>query len=157
MFETEREKYIWLAAWIDTEGNICLRPRATLIHRQGHTWDAWMLVTNTNRAVLDRVQQVAGGSIHIENRDCNRWKDRHILHIPPGRCRIILPLVRPFLLVKERQADLLLEALVLLRQNQVWASKARYKATVAHALVENDTRLMTIHAQLTELNRRGAP
>src|SRR2546423_4692429 len=150
MFETAREEAIWVAAWVDTEGNMCLHPDRLVGHRYGHTWHAWINISNTHRGALLLLQQIIGGSLQHYDRRKDHWKDRYELRIAPNCCRLLLPRVRPFLMVKQRQADLLIEALHLLRQNQGWSSHEKYRA----ALDANQVRLMAIREAITLLNNR---
>ena len=69
------------------------------------------------------------------------------------KCRILLPAIRPFLVVKQRQADLVIEALQLLEENRRWAGggKVQYRDRIDANFVQ----LSHIYAELRTLNRRG--
>jgi hypothetical protein len=154
MFETDRERHIWLAAWLDAEGHISMDRREGERYRNRSFWLPYVAIVNTCPAAVGVLQSVTDGAVRIEQRRKAGWRDRYVVYISPAKCRILLPAVRPFLVVKQRQADLLIEALHLLEDNRRWAGggKAQYRERIDANFVQ----LRHIYAELRALNRRGS-
>jgi hypothetical protein len=152
MFETDRERHIWLAAWVDAEGNISMDRRQGERYRNRSFWLPYVAIVNTSPAAVGMLQSVTGGTVRMEQRRKAGWRDRYVVYVSPGKCRILLPAIRPFLVVKQRQADLVIEALQLLEENRRWAGggKAQYRERIDANFVQ----LSQIHAELRALNRR---
>jgi hypothetical protein len=76
------------------------------------------------------------------------------VYVSPAKCRILLPAIRPFLVVKQRHADLVIAALGILEENRRWAGggKTQYREQID----ANFVRLSQIHDELRGLNRRGS-
>ena len=154
VFETDRERQIWLAAWLDAEGNISMDRRDGEQYRNRSFWLPYVAIVNTSPAAVEVLQSVTGGTVRIDLRRKAGWRDRYVVYVSPAKCRILLPAIRPFLLVKQRQADLVIEALHLLEDNRRWAGggKAQYRERIDANFVQ----LSHIHAELRALNRRGS-
>jgi hypothetical protein len=154
MFETDRERYIWLAAWVDTEGNISIARREGEKYRNRSFWLPYIAIANTSLEAVAVLQSVTGGTVRTVQRRKEGWRDRHTVYVSPAKCRVLLPAIRPFLVVKQRQADLIIEALHLLEDNRRWAGggKAQYRDRID----ANFARLSQIHQEMRGLNRRGA-
>ena len=102
----------WLAGFIDGEGTIGLRTRQG---RKGHKrtyWEPIVALCNTRQDILLLVQQEYGGSLWASDnapsrpahhKPCSqlRWTDAEALHL--------LEKIRPYLVLKDRQADLVIE------------------------------------------------
>jgi hypothetical protein len=83
-------------------------------------------------------------------------KDKYELYISPNKCLEMVPRIRPFLIIKQRQADLMLEALALLRDNLRHSGVSGEARAKNHELIaRNFARLSEIHQELSALNRRG--
>ena len=158
-FTTEREKYIWIAAWIDTEGSINLHRQRGAEYSFGFGWRPSISIGNTNEGVLITLAYLIGkGNIRLKKRATAllTHKPMYELYISPNQCRELLPLIRPFLVLKHRQADLLLEALEIIRSNVHLTGGAGEVRERNHRLLEeNFAKLENIHQNLTTLNMRG--
>lgn len=155
-FETERERHIWLATWIDTEGNITLQKRDGSQYRNKSFWLPWLYITNTSLPAILELQTVTGATMRTRKRAGTNWKDKYELYISPNKCRELLPRIRPFLVIKQRQADLMLEALELLRDNMRHSGGSGEVRVKNHEVIDrNFARLNEIHQELAVLNRRG--
>ena len=155
-FELEREKHIWLATWIDTEGNITLQKRDGSQYHNKSFWLPWMYITNTSLPVIVELQAVTGATMRTRKRAGTNWNDKYELYISPNKCRELLPSIRPFLVIKQRHADLMLEALALLRDNLRHSGGSGEARVENHEVVDrNFARLGEIHQELAALNRRG--
>jgi hypothetical protein len=155
-FETEREKAIWLAAWIDAEGNISLQKReAHKVNRRG-VWLPWIAISNTNLEVMQALSDASQGSIRVVRKATGKWRQTYNIYVSPNKCRKLLPLIRPFLVIKQRQADLMMEALDLLHDNLKATGGSGDIRVSRHERVDRNVhRLGEIHQELTRLNQRG--
>jgi len=152
-FETNRESYIWLAAWMDTEGNFSLQRRDGSQVRNQSYWLPFMNITNTDIGVIEVLRDMTQATVTTVKRKEVRWKDRYVLYFSPQKCRLWIPRIQPFLVIKQRHADLMIEALGLLKDNQRWAGGG--KQMYREQIDANFARLSLIHEELRELNGRG--
>ena len=146
-FETEREIWLWLACIIDTECSLGLykRKAGNRKIKRGFAWAPDLRCSSTTPVLLQQLIAICkGGSIS----DCNfveKRKKQKQFHLSSNGLRRILPKVLPHLLVKRKQAELVLEALSLLHKgNNQWTGKPC-----------NDERLEEIYQELRRLNQRG--
>jgi hypothetical protein len=148
-FQTEREKWVWLACFIDTEGNLGLYKRKAGKRKikRGFAWGPELRASSTTPILLKQMKAICKcGHVHAHNfKDEQPRKPQKQYQVSSNGLRYILPKVLPFLLVKHRQAELLLEALSLLHVgNNQWTGKPC-----------NDERLEEIYQELRRLNKRG--
>lgn len=145
-FETDRERYLWIAAWIDAEGYLTLR-------KKKNQWLPFIAVRNTNKFPLDILQELTSGKVFFFRIKDERRKDIYTLYLSPNKCRKWLPKIKDFLVIKHKQAELMLTALELLKDNQRWSggNKSQY----AYKIQANDLRLQAIYEQIKFLNRVG--
>lgn len=142
---TEKE-IAYLAGIVDGEGCIRIhwRPKSELARY--HQWGAVVSVTNTSEALLDWIKEHFGGFLQRKTiREDNRkpigeWKatNTQALHI--------LPLIEPLLIVKRRQAQIVIEF-----QSRVAASRSAALAVSEEELAYRKT----LHAEISVLNQRG--
>ena len=155
-FQTDREKYIWLAAWIDTEGNISLQKRNDEKYRNRGSFFPYMAITNTDENVLPTLIEITKGKERWSRQQKNGWRDKYKLYMGPNRCRELLPQIIPFLVVKQKQGQLLLKALVLLRENMCLAGNRGIQKEVNRTQLKNNfDQLNAIYEEMKKLNRRG--
>jgi hypothetical protein len=115
--KTRREKLIYLAAFIDGEGSIGIELLSPCkVTRKGK--ESWqrkkdyyacrLCVINTCKPILDWIVQEFGGTLNQRkvkntNKPCYRW------HIFGSNLETLLNELEPFLFIKKRQAQCLLE------------------------------------------------
>jgi hypothetical protein len=148
-FENEREKWIWLAGVIDTECSLGLYKRPAYERervKRGFVWAPVLRCASTTPSLLEQIKRICnGGAINQQPFQSVVRKPQKQFRLSSNGLRRILPKVLPFLIVKRRQAELLLEALSLLHLgNNQWTGKPC-----------NDERLEEIYQELRRLNKRG--
>ena len=149
MSETEKA---WLAAAIDGEGSLCFIKHYNVKHggyARGYGYRSQLSVANCCKAFVDRVKEIIGGGIVGQVGKSPLFKDGTKMAKPgyryDGRAmvlRSVLIQVYPYLIIKRRQAELLIEALVLLSEHH-------------HKYHPNDARLEEIYAEIKRLNSKG--
>jgi len=145
MFETEREKWIWLACIIDTEGCLGIwkkkQPRSII----GYRYIPSFTIPNNSRDLVLMTKEICNrGSIHQNN---SLW----IYQLDSEGLRNTLPEVLPFLIVKRRQAELLLEALGIMKDNKKHNGNAVHFGNHELKLRENYQKLDRIKEEITTL------
>jgi hypothetical protein len=150
-FKTEREKWIWLACAIDTECSLGLYKRGhgkKVKVRRGFSWAPDLRCSSTTPILLEQILNICnGGSISQCNFVDGRKRQRQY-HLSSNGLRYILPNVIPFLLVKRRHAELLLEALNIIGKEGFRAKRNQYAKI-------DEKRLEEIYQELRRLNKRG--
>ena len=102
------KKNIWIATWIDTEGSISLVGKT---NKKGvRYYRPQINIYNSYRLPLDIIKSRFGGNMSL---DKNRYKfeQRKIMYRLriQGRTEEVLKKVYPYLLVKRKQADIILK------------------------------------------------
>lgn len=115
-FEDEDVFLAWAAGLIDGEGCVSI---ASGINKRsgGRYYRADLIVSNTNRALLEPLLAMFGG--RIDNLNRNGGKRRHAFQwkvTGSAHAAEVLSKVRPWLIAKARQADLAVQAATLLVQ-----------------------------------------
>jgi hypothetical protein len=138
-FQSEREKYAWLAAVIDGEGYLTLAKAKNPRSQHGLGFRPMLTVSGTNLGFLQEIKEACGmGSIIRRRTWPSRYKSAWVFMLYATGLRRILPRVEPFLIIKRRHAELLKEALFFTRRG--FGGK----------------RLEEIYWELRRLNQRGA-
>jgi len=132
----------WLAALWDGEGSIgILKTRTT--DRPTRRFAANVGVYNTHLGLMERVSHLLGGHVfQKESRANGNHRAVYRLHV---KARLILPFlkaIRPYLIIKAKQADL-----VIAFREALEASPLR--TSPSHELFERQ------HQECVALNRRG--
>lgn len=149
--------YAWLAGLIDGEGSIMLVKRAYAKKQQSNKkhahYRAIVSICNTNYKLFDALTSNTGICRIYEHRvngpaDRPRARRMWTWRMVATDIRHWLPLIRPFLVLKGEQADLLLEATAI---------KLRVAPQAGVPNVRNDKidRLDAIYAAIRKLNTRG--
>jgi hypothetical protein len=145
--ETERA---WLAAIIDGEGTIMIAKRNDPKFRRGFYYCPILEISNTNRALLDKVWEMIGeGGVYRDGRNNPHWKKKWMYSASSGVMRAILPQILPYLIVKLEQAKTALEYLRYIESNPI---KGRRKAPP-----EYYEKLDAIFIAMKRLNQKGKP
>lgn len=141
--------YAWLAAIIDGEGSIMLTRRK----EGGDTYKKVrpvVSVSNTDVRLMDALKERTGtGSVYLHRRAPkeNQKRDGYTWRLNASDQRIWIPRIRPFLVLKGEQADLLMEALVL--------RETRTSVSGGTLVLDGLDRLFEIQAEISNLNRKG--
>lgn len=120
-FETEREKLIYLALALDTEGCIGLyKNRSERIQRHckvGYTWDVVVDVCSTSREFPEFLKsQFGGGGISTDKHSKPRRLRAYHWRMNKTQMTCLLPKAIPFMVKRKKQAELLLEAISIIEE-----------------------------------------
>lgn len=150
--------YAWLAALIDGEGSIMLTRRAHSLKqpvmRQVH-YRATISIATTDMRLMYALRQNTGISRiyrHRINGDPRAPQKRaqYTWRLANDDIRLWLPKVRPYLVLKGKQADLLLEALAI--KAYITPGSVGF---LPKNRVKQIARLHKIYAKIRQLNQRG--
>lgn len=132
----------WLEGIIDGEGYIGIWKAKNSWSRRGFTYQCIITIANTNKAIIDTAHRlIGGGSILVDKRFHNtKWKDAFRLQVGPTVLRGLLPNLK--LVAKERQRQILSEALDLISQHR-------------NRHTPHDKRLKELYDEIRTLNKRG--
>jgi len=142
MSTLSRVDLTWLACAIDGEGHIGLTRMAEPRNRRGFSLIPVVTIGNTSREFIEYFVLLAGGKIRFEKRNKHNEKSLYRASIYANRIRQLLPTILPYLIIKRKQATLLLEALRLLKEHRP-------------GYAPNDRRPYKIFEKMRELNRKG--
>ena len=134
----------YLAGFIDGEGTITIWKARRKDQRGGYRLQPCLSVANTCLAALEAIQQMCGNGrlLQATNPHHPNHKPGYILKFSSNQIRHILPQVRPYLLIKAKQADYVLEYLASCKKGR----------NVTDAMRENGHRLRDA---VKALNARG--
>ena len=150
------ERLAWLAGIIDGEGTIGLAFYTRRSMRRGkphvqRQLECWIAVANTNMRIIEAVSAVLSGcgikhGLLLSQRGTAKWKPQWRVTVRGlRRCAATLALLRPYLVGKLPQADVILG---------LWDYRERGAFSRAHRLADDEW----VDRQLGEirhLNRRG--
>lgn len=103
-----------------------------------------LAIVNTNLEVLLYLQRLIGGRIQIHTNRPNR-KTTYVLYLSSSKMRSLLPHILDCLIVKQRQARLMIEYLDLVRPG----------ISLPERNPEERRRMEEIREEIKRLNRRG--
>lgn len=154
-FQTEREKWIWLAGIIDAEGCLTLKKikRPTNLNRIGY--QPTLDIDSTTPLFLQQIKSAFNnnGSISNGHKQKGNRKPTFHLNLSSNALRKFLPKIKPFLILKRHQVELVLEVLNILKDNHTKAGK--YKEKYKDDVNRNFMRLEEIYKEIGKLNKRG--
>lgn len=102
------EKNIYFAGLFDGEG--CISINKIVGEKQGYKRPGFQLrlsITNTNKEVLEEVQKKFGGKLYTRNRKNSRTYYDWV--VVSKQCIEVLESLKPYLIIKKRQAEIALE------------------------------------------------
>jgi len=105
---TEREKMIYLASVVDAEGTISIY-HASQPSKNYYAYLLGLIIANTDTRLIDWLVANYGGWTQWRRYKAKNWKDIKIWSIGGKKTYRLLKQVRPFLIVKQKQADLGME------------------------------------------------
>lgn len=143
----------WLAALIDGEGSIMLTSRMDKTKYRANQLRSVVSISNTNLKLLREVVKKTGINRiykHIRpktDKNRNHVKTAYTWRMVSTEIKIVLPAVLPWLVIKKKQAKLLLEALRIAEINTPRKGE-KFK-------IVKGTRRHEIHLEIKFLNRKG--
>lgn len=136
----------YFAGFVDGEGTISLARTKRREGRVGYRFRPYFSVANCNVDVLIWLREACGNGAVVRKFSTSRHspmrRESFGLTLGAGQMRAVLPVIRPYLRIKKRQAELLLEFLSISTHGRQ-LSDAEWK------------RVITIDYELKCLNRRG--
>lgn len=150
--------YRWLAAVVDIEGALMcerqIQKRSNGTIRKGYY--PRLKVVMTDKIFIDEICRLVGGSrVFIKRCDENR-KDQWCIHLNGGGrvnekgLRFLLPKILPYLIIKGKQAELLIE-LCFVNNGR----RNRPKGSTKGNYLPESKRGKEIYLEMKKLNRRG--
>jgi hypothetical protein len=111
----------WMAALVDGEGCINMSKHH---HRnaRGPAYRVTVIVSNTNRAILDAIAALTGlGKVTQSRPERTRWRAQFEWRTSGcGQSRTFLDEIQPWLIVKRQQAEVALKACAILTPGNRW-------------------------------------
>lgn len=134
----------YLAGFVDGEGCLTIGKASRPGYRCGYSYEAIMTVSNTHLDGLIKIAEMCGnGKIQLQDkRDKPHHKTLYRIVFGHGQIRHLLPQIRPLLLMKGAQADIILEFLSLKKSGK----------NPDELLIQ---RFEALRSAVRELNRRG--
>jgi hypothetical protein len=131
----------WIAACIDCDG--CLSLGSYWNHqRNSYNFHVNASLQMTDPSIPNKLLELCGGNIFFNERVVIKHKSIWAWHIGANGVRWLLPQIMEHLLIKKRQAELILEFLTISKRGV--ASRAEY-----------NPRAQEIRAEVKKLNQRG--
>lgn len=111
MSKLTKEQLGYIAGIIDGEGSICLH-KCIWKNKNGYFYRPFVKIANSNLDMLIWIKDKLNcGSIKKERANTDKWKAMYILNFSANMIREFLPILIDCLIVKKKQALLLLEFL----------------------------------------------
>jgi len=143
--------YAYLAGILDGEGTITISRQTD--RRKGrvyHCYSPHITISNTVRLMLDSIKNRFGGKIvEVNRRVEGHQKPGYILYFRKGEMLALLPKVIPYLTIKKRKAELLLEYMLSRPKKTPRGADGRF------VRVRLTIRQRRIIAEIRRNNRRG--
>jgi len=144
----------WIAALIDGEGTICLAKIKRSKARCGYRYRANLNITNTSFPIIDKAYEILGmGNVAVDEARAkwNRKRPIKILLLSSNDLREFLPIIKNSLISKKKQAEIMIEALELLKENSEVASETTYQKRLEQ--IDKNTKLLdTLYEEMWKLN-----
>lgn len=143
-----KEQSAYLAGLVDGEGCLDFYKTSNKSCTRGFTFVARMTITNTNlEALISIAQEIGIGKITKKPRDGNKRKDAYNLFYSPREVRVLLPFIIPYLRMKKKQAELLLN---FLGQSH-WGKNGQGKGLTDKQVSDREN----LFQEMRKLNQRG--
>jgi len=131
----------YIAGYVDGEGCLSASKRKDKSYRRGYTVFVITSISSTTPSVLLEIQSVYGGSICLKTRGENH-KELSVLTLAPNACAKLLKDILPYLVLKKKQAHLILEL----------KKTCKYQSYINDKILD---RRDEIYEELKVLNKRG--
>ena len=137
----------YIAGIIDGEGWLGLVNRTDRRNKKNINCQTYLMIGNTNKKVLDWLVKITKlGNISkpydSEIKLSSNRKPHWLLRFSPNDMRLLLPRIIPYLVIKKRQAEIIIEYL-----NMTFKGK--------HRTEEEYTIIMRLYDEIKQLNRKG--
>lgn len=132
----------YIAGLLDGEGTVCLAARKDKDCRN-HFFYPRVQISNTSLDLLDRVLEITGNGYVTRSSSPEGQKPGYVWKIGARQARYILPQVLPYLVLKRRQAE------IVIQQGELLEEDRRCR--------RSDTRLaiLALYNECRNLNKRG--
>jgi hypothetical protein len=103
----------YMAGFVDGEGTIGIHRARRKENRFGYRLQPYLVISNTDVPVLEAIQQMCGNGRMLQQSNPQKPHHKMLYQIRfmPNQIRHILPQLRPYLRVKAKQADYVIEFL----------------------------------------------
>ena len=137
----------WLAAAIDFEGSISLFRDKRGHCRRGFVWVPRLQIGATHEGAIEYCHTITGlGNVYSFSPKNKNWRRIYYWHVYSGGMRLLIPQVQPFLIIKKKHAELILEAMQILKSH--WGNQY-------HVEINGDQRLSEIELAIKSMNIKG--
>jgi len=134
---------VWLSAFIDGEGTIGIWRERRQGNKSGYRYKAVVTVSNTNFDILSQMKKFVDGCVNVHSTGRKkRQKVCYRLTVKQRAVGLLLQQIRDFLIIKRRQADIVLQFCRALEQAPVRTSED-------HEIFEQ------LYLECKALNKRG--
>lgn len=133
----------WIAACIDCEGCLSLGSYWNKT-RNSYNFHVNASVQMTDKSIPEKLYELCGGHLYYDEREVVKHKSVWQWHLSSNGLRWLLPQILDDLLVKRKQAELLLEFLTISKRGV--STRAEY-----------NKRAQEIRLEMKYLNQRGIP
>lgn len=143
-FPSEKSKWVWLAGIVDAESSLSLI-KCKKKTKRGFQYIPRFSCASTTPLLLIQILKVCYPygflSSHHQDKRSDFWQKTRKVCITSNGLRVILPKIMPFLILKRKQAKILLRAMQLLSYGKKSAEKEK--------------ELFDLYLEIKKLNRRG--
>ena len=100
----------YLAGFIDGEGYISLITHKDIRTKRGYTLDVRFQIDNTNKLILERIQELIGGTIGLKSKSTDKWKEVYRLELKDlNRIEKVVKQILPYIFIKKEQCKLIID------------------------------------------------
>lgn len=150
-----RDDRIYIAAIIDGEGCVTIKRRHPIKARRERSprHHLSIFVGNTNRLLIEYLQQTIPGRTDYRIRSSARHKDVYVWEVNDRRAAQVAEAIRPFLKLKGPQADILID------YHRTLVAPARGNPDEGRQQLMDDevSRRDAFYWRIRALNRKGPP
>ena len=138
-------KLIYLAGIIDGEGTIGIGRQ--MLPNNNYTYRQHLIIGNTDIRLIEWLVENFGGKFPKAVNSNEKWKDSYMWQLTGTKSYKLLKKVRPYLLLKQEQADNAIE---------LWEKVSNYVYSRSHKRPEYRTELSEeLYHMCRELNKKG--
>jgi len=152
-FKTERERFIWLAAMIDSEGWFIIECH-NVKRRSNKSYHAKFGLKIREKEILEIIKEIClnKGNIRKIEFDNPKWSTIYSYDLNTKTLEVILPLVYPFLIAKKNQAKILLEAMDILKELRI-SGGYRWEKDGKKNIEKKHKKLQLLKEKINKCNR----